>query len=67
MDLQQEIKELKAMLSQIINMVQKPTEPTPEEVVAMRQDLEKSCAEHNLANAQGESPLPSLDVSVVSD
>ncbi len=66
MDLNQEIKELKAMLSQIINMVQK-TEPTPEEVVALRQSLEKSCDEHNLANAQIVSPLPSLDVSVVSD
>lgn len=64
MDLQEEIKELKMMLSQIISLVQKPTEKsnTQEEFLILREEMRMQCYLLNLANTQVESPIPSLDV-----
>lgn len=52
MDLEQEIKELKMMLSQIISLVQKPEEKqqTPEEYEILKNQIENQCYEINLAN-----------------
>ena len=66
MDLQTEIAELKAMVIALTKPVVEPV-VNMEEHEAIIEALRKSCYEYNLANAQGESPLPSLDVSVVSD
>lgn len=62
MDLQKELDEIKALLNAIL----KTKEPIPlseEECKKNREVSEASLLEHNLANNQGESPLPSLDIS----
>lgn len=52
MDLENELKDIKKMITQIyFTIIQKPTEPTAEEVVAFRESMEQSCLEHNSKNA----------------